>query len=86
MSEASQELAAANLPQEELDGLGGASEETDYHPLARDPEEDGVWGLIDRGIYMPCSQFEALFVSAAHTEEDIDHTIAMATEVLADLD
>ena len=25
------------------------------------------WGLIDRGVYMPCSQFEALFVSAAHT-------------------
>ena len=38
------------------------------------------WGLIDRGIYMPCSQFEALFVSAAHTEEDIDHTISMANQ------
>ncbi len=43
------------------------------------------WGLIDRGVYMPCSQFEALFVSAAHTDEDIDHTLAMAKEVLADL-
>ncbi len=41
------------------------------------------WGLIERGVYMPCSQFEALFVSAAHSIEDIDHTIAMATEVLA---
>lgn len=41
------------------------------------------WGLIDRGVYMPCSQFEALFVSAAHTEADIDATLAAAREVLA---
>jgi glutamate-1-semialdehyde 2,1-aminomutase len=26
------------------------------------------WGLIDRGVYLPCSQYEALFVSAAHTQ------------------
>ena len=43
------------------------------------------WGLIDRGVYMPCSQFEALFVSAAHTEADIDATIAAAREVLREL-
>jgi glutamate-1-semialdehyde 2,1-aminomutase len=42
------------------------------------------WSLIDRGVYMPCSQFEALFVSAAHTEADIDATIAAAEESLAD--
>jgi glutamate-1-semialdehyde 2,1-aminomutase len=40
------------------------------------------WGLIDRGVYMPCSQFEALFVSAAHTEADIDATLAAARDVL----
>ena len=34
------------------------------------------WQMIGQGIYLPCSQFEALFVSAAHTEEDIDNTIA----------
>ena len=38
------------------------------------------WGMIDRGVYLPCSQFEALFVSAAHTEADIDATIAAARE------
>ena len=38
--------------------------------------------MIDRGVYLPCSQFEALFVSAAHTEADIDATIAAAREVL----
>jgi glutamate-1-semialdehyde 2,1-aminomutase len=40
------------------------------------------WNLIDRGVYMPCSQYEALFVSTAHTESDIDATIAAAREAL----
>jgi glutamate-1-semialdehyde 2,1-aminomutase len=40
------------------------------------------WGLINRGVYMPCSQYEALFVSAAHTDEDIEHTIAAARDVI----
>jgi glutamate-1-semialdehyde 2,1-aminomutase len=39
--------------------------------------------MLDRGIYLPCSQYEALFVSAAHTDEDIDTTIQAAREVLA---
>lgn len=39
------------------------------------------WGLLDRGVYMPCSQYEALFVSAAHSETDIDDTIVAATKV-----
>jgi glutamate-1-semialdehyde 2,1-aminomutase len=39
------------------------------------------WGLIERGIYMPPSQFEAFFLSTAHTESDIDATIAAAKEV-----
>lgn len=43
------------------------------------------WGLLDRGVYLPCSQFEAIFVSAAHTEADIDTTAAAAREVLAQL-
>jgi len=43
------------------------------------------WSLIDRGVYMPCSQYEALFVSAAHTDADIDATIAAAGEALAKL-
>ncbi len=43
------------------------------------------WGLIHRGIYMPCSQFEALFISATHTPEHIDMTIQAATEVFAEL-
>ncbi|HVB98625.1 MAG TPA: glutamate-1-semialdehyde 2,1-aminomutase [Candidatus Dormibacteraeota bacterium] len=31
--------------------------------------------MLDRGILLPPSQFEALFVSAAHTEADLDRTI-----------
>ena len=41
------------------------------------------WELIARGVYMPCSQFECVFVSTAHTEHDIDATIAAAREALA---
>ncbi len=40
------------------------------------------WNLIDRNIYMPCSQYEALFLSTAHTQADIDATIAAAREAL----
>jgi glutamate-1-semialdehyde 2,1-aminomutase len=40
------------------------------------------WELIDRGVYLPCSQYEALFVSAAHSEGDIDATVAAAREAL----
>src|SRR5258707_2899493 len=35
-------------------------------------------GMLERGIYLPPSQFEAMFVSAAHSEKDIEETIAAA--------
>jgi glutamate-1-semialdehyde 2,1-aminomutase len=40
------------------------------------------WEMLARGVYLPCSQFEAAFVSAAHTEADIDHTVQAAGEAL----
>lgn len=40
------------------------------------------WSLIDQGVYMPCSQFEALFISLAHSNEDIDFTIAAAKKAI----
>jgi glutamate-1-semialdehyde 2,1-aminomutase len=46
---------------------------------------DYFWGLIEHGVYMPCSQFEALFFSARHTREDIEQTIAAAEKVLASM-
>ncbi|HLH43433.1 MAG TPA: glutamate-1-semialdehyde 2,1-aminomutase [Bryobacteraceae bacterium] len=36
--------------------------------------------MLDRGVYLAPSQFEAGFVSAAHTEEDIAVTVAAARE------
>jgi glutamate-1-semialdehyde 2,1-aminomutase len=42
------------------------------------------WGMIHRGVYPPCSQFEALFVSAAHTEADVDAILAAAGQSLAE--
>ncbi|MFE4106757.1 glutamate-1-semialdehyde 2,1-aminomutase [Almyronema epifaneia] len=42
-------------------------------------------GMLERGIYLAPSQFEAGFTSLAHSEEDIAKTIAAAREVFADL-
>ena len=30
------------------------------------------WGMIERGVYLPCSQYEANFVSVALTDADLD--------------
>jgi glutamate-1-semialdehyde 2,1-aminomutase len=38
--------------------------------------------MLERGIYLAPSQFEALFLSLAHTDEQIDRTIAVARESL----
>jgi glutamate-1-semialdehyde 2,1-aminomutase len=43
------------------------------------------WGMIDRGIYLPCSQYEANFVSTAHKPADIDATIAAARDVFQNM-
>ncbi len=40
------------------------------------------WGMMDRGVYLPCSQFEAAFTSAAHTDADVRLTVEAAREVL----
>ena len=42
-------------------------------------------GLLDRGVYIAPALYEAGFVSAAHTHEDIAQTVAAAGEVLASL-
>jgi glutamate-1-semialdehyde 2,1-aminomutase len=41
--------------------------------------------MLERGIYLPPSQFEAMFVSLAHSEADIDNTIAAARAAMAEL-
>ena len=42
-------------------------------------------GMLDAGIYLAPSQFEAGFISTAHTPEDIDRTIQAAARVLKTL-
>jgi glutamate-1-semialdehyde 2,1-aminomutase len=39
--------------------------------------------MLDRGIFIAPSQYEAMFVSSAHTDADIDRTIAACRESLA---
>ena len=38
--------------------------------------------MLDQGIYLPPSQFEAAFISAVHTEADIDRTVEAAAKAL----
>jgi glutamate-1-semialdehyde 2,1-aminomutase len=42
-------------------------------------------GMLDAGIWLPPSQFEAAFLSTAHTSADIDATIAAGRKVFAAL-
>ena len=42
-------------------------------------------GMLERGIYLAPSQFEAGFTSLAHTDKDIDETLAAAREVMSSL-
>jgi glutamate-1-semialdehyde 2,1-aminomutase len=42
-------------------------------------------GMLDRGVYLAPSQFEAGFLSTAHTEAHIDQTIAAADMTMAEL-
>src|SRR5690606_34768539 len=39
--------------------------------------------MLDAGVWLPPSQFEAAFLSAAHTEEDVRQTVAAAREAFA---
>src|SRR5215471_2981309 len=42
-------------------------------------------GMLKRGVYPPPSQFEAWFLSAAHSRRDVDQTIAAAREALQEV-
>jgi glutamate-1-semialdehyde 2,1-aminomutase len=56
---------------------------TDWDSAAKsDTQAFGAFfrSMLDSGVYLPPSQFEAAFVSAAHTETDIQQTIAAAKQ------
>jgi glutamate-1-semialdehyde 2,1-aminomutase len=42
-------------------------------------------GMLDRGVYLPPSQFEAWFPSLAHADAHVDRTVEAAGEVLGEL-
>lgn len=54
--------------------------------VASDTKRFGTWhrGLVSRGVYWPPSQFEAAFISLAHTEQDIDATVEAALGALGE--
>jgi glutamate-1-semialdehyde 2,1-aminomutase len=59
---------------------------TDYESAKRsDTGRFGAFfrGMLERGIYLAPSQFEAAFLSAAHSDDDILRTIAAAREAFA---
>ncbi|MFL5243836.1 MAG: glutamate-1-semialdehyde 2,1-aminomutase [Gemmataceae bacterium] len=43
------------------------------------------WAMMDRGVYLPCSQFEAAFNSVLHTEQQIEQTLAAAQLALGEV-
>ncbi|MCI0376704.1 MAG: aminotransferase class III-fold pyridoxal phosphate-dependent enzyme, partial [Gemmataceae bacterium] len=43
------------------------------------------WAMLDRGVYMPCSQFEAAFLNTAQTAEHIEQTIAATRDALMEI-
>ena len=54
---------------------------------ASDTEKFAKWHrmMLERGVYLAPSQYEAGFTSLAHTDADIDRTIAIAREVMKEL-
>ena len=61
---------------------------TDWHSAARSDREAFkafFWGMLERGFYLAPSPFEALFLSAAHTEGDIAVTVEAVGEVLGQI-
>src|SRR5690348_12287736 len=56
---------------------------TDWNSAAKaDTEAFGRFfrSMLDKGIYLPPSQFEAAFLSAAHTKKEVEQTIAAAKQ------
>ena len=43
------------------------------------------WGMMERGVYLAPSAFEAGFVSGAHTDADIAKTIELADQVMREI-
>ena len=89
-----QPSALARWQAEHVAGLprglpGGPAVELEFIETEGDKMEDvalsHLHGMLDRGIYLPPSPFEALFLSVALTGADVDRTVAAAGEVSAEV-
>ena len=61
---------------------------TSYHEMMQSNKEHFnkfFHSMLDSGIYLGPSAFEAGFVSAAHTDEDIANTIAAAKKAFSQI-
>ena len=59
---------------------------TDWNSASKsDTEAFGRFfrSMLDSGVYLPPSQYEAAFLGAAHTEEDLQKTVAAAKQAFA---
>ena len=59
---------------------------TDFASAARSDTgafKDFFWHMLSRGVYLAPSQYEAGFISAAHTDEDLDKTFEATREWFA---
>jgi len=75
-----------------IGGLAGfffAETEVSNYEQARATDEESYArffrGMLERGVYLPPSRFEALFLSTAHTEEHVNRTAEAAAEVFPSL-
>jgi glutamate-1-semialdehyde 2,1-aminomutase len=79
----------------QVNGLGSAltpfftaGAVTNYQTALRaDAAKYGTFfkGMLARGVYPPPSQFEAWFLSGAHTPRDVEKTIRAAKEAMKDV-
>jgi len=90
--DAADHAAAVPLYAAAIGGLAGFffsdDEVINYSQAAATSEETYARffrGMLDRGVYLPPSRFEALFIGDAHTEEHIDHIVHAAADVFASL-
>ena len=63
-------------------GIERAATLTDVERLDRARFRAFFFGMLERGFYLPPSPFEAMFLSLAHGEEDVDEFLSAAEDVL----
>jgi glutamate-1-semialdehyde 2,1-aminomutase len=77
------EARAAKL-EHGLRGLGKVQRVGGMLTLFRPGYDELFRGLVERGVYVAPSQYEAMFVSLAHGDEEIERTVEAARDALAD--